>query len=222
MKNLIMIALSFILVPFGFVGNLIFGFGLIFEEILVTIGFMFLAFFTYLTFHHDYKPQFFIIIAVIVVLGIIHFILQMYVQNVWIHDINKLIDIGFTFLCFSYLSYSAYAAYLRVKEYELKGWIILRYKLLSYSAFLLSFQAIPELMMPYGVEYGTGNIGAIISFGITATLALIFSICNIIAWIMPQPIKNLLISESKVMSDKDLNEEEIMETLRKEIDLGKK
>lgn len=221
-KNLLYITIAFILVSIGFIGNIIFGLGLIFEEILVTVGFILFALFTYSTFHQDYKQKFILVLALIVIFGLIHFIFQVlfiYENTPSIHLISKLLDVGFTFLTFGYFGYSSYSAYLRIKEFDLKPWIKVRYKLLAYSAFLLSFQAVPEiLLVPYGIEYGqTGEISAILAFGITAVLVLIFSICNVVAWFMPKALKKILSSKTSSSPEKDLKEEEIMDIIKNEI-----
>ncbi|TXT57280.1 MAG: membrane protein of unknown function [Promethearchaeota archaeon] len=224
MKNVYYISFGFFFIAIGFIGSLLFELGLIFEEFFVTTGFIFVALFTYHTFHKDRGSTPGLIILIILLLSVIHFILQIifsFNPGVLLHLISKFFDIFKTFVIFFWLGVSSYRAYERIKNENVKDWIKMRYKLIAFSAFILSIQAVPELFMPYDVEYGDPqDFITLILFTINIIIALIFSGCFFVSWIIPKSLKNYINRNYQEREFQDLNEIEIIKKVKN--DLNKK
>jgi len=196
-KNVFYISLTFILIVIGFIGNILFNLTIIFEETFVSTGFMFSAIFTYSTFYKNSQSARYILISIFLIL-VIHYLLQIiyfFNINFYIHLISKIFDIIGTFIIFAWMSLSSYTAYKRIMNENIEEWIKLRYKLISFSAIVLSLQAIPELFIPYNIEYGDPtDFTTLFIFGITLGFSLIFSIGFFVAWILPKQMKKVSIS----------------------------
>lgn len=222
LMNVLYMSSGFLLVGVGFIGSLIFGLGLIFEEFFVTFGFLFVTFFTYSTFYKDRGLIPKLIIFSIVIVSIIHFSYQVYFTlepNLLTHFISKLFDIIKTFMIFFWLGISSYRVYNNIKQENIHKWIKVRYKLISISAFILSIQAIPEICMPYDVEYGNPqDLVTFIIFSITLIIVLSFSFGFSFAWIMPKNLKDFIDRNYKEREFEDLNEIEIIELIKEDLE----
>jgi hypothetical protein len=192
--NVFYIGIAYILIGFGFIGNLVFKLGIIFEEIFVSSGFSFLALFTYTTFYKNRNHKAKYLLTGVLSLLVIHFIFKVifFIQpNELTHFIRKIFDVISTFSIFAWMGLSSLVAYQRIKDENIQKWIKTRYKIFSYSALLLSVQAIPELFLPYDVRYGDPDFNAVLIFGITLILSLIFSLGFLFAWIIPKQLKKI-------------------------------
>jgi hypothetical protein len=190
--NVFYIGIAYILIGFGFIGNLVFKLGIIFEEIFVSLGFSFVALFTYTTFYKNRNNKAKYFLTGVLSLLFVHFILKVFFfihPNEFIHIIRKIFDVISTFSIFAWMGLSSLVAYQRIKDENIQQWIKTRYKLFSYSALLLSIQAIPELFLPYNVSYGDPDLKAVLIFGFTLILSLIFSLGFLFAWIIPKQLK---------------------------------
>ncbi|MBD3216096.1 MAG: hypothetical protein GF311_26015 [Candidatus Lokiarchaeota archaeon] len=192
--NVFYIGIAYILIGFGFIGNLVFKLGIIFEEIFVSLGFSFVALFTYTTFYKNRNNIAKYFLTGVLSLLFVHFILKVFFSiqpDELIHIIRKIFDVIGTFSTFAWMGLSSLLAYQRIKDENIQQWIKTRYKLFSYSALLLSVQAIPELFLPYNVSYGDPDLNAVLIFGFTLILSLIFSIGFLFAWIIPKQLKKI-------------------------------
>jgi hypothetical protein len=193
--NVFHIGIAHIFIVLGFVGNLIFNLSLLFEETFVSLGFFFGGLFTFTTFHKNRDINAKYTLLFISILLLVHYIFQVIyfiTPGSLIHIISKILDIISTFSAFGWMGFSSFFAFQRIKDENVQDWIKFRYKLISFSALILSLQAIPELFMRYDVEYGDpANLGTLIIFGFTLIFSLIFSIGFLIAWIFPKYIKKV-------------------------------
>lgn len=224
LTNIYYIALGFFSIVVGFIGSLILGLGLIFEEFFVTFGFVLVGFFTYETYHKNSGRIPKLVLLSIIIISSIHFIYQIYFTlnpGVLTQLISKTLDIIKTFTVFYWLGISSYRAYDKIKEEDVHKWIKVRYKLIAISAVIMSIQPMPELFMPYNVEYGDPqNVITFIVFTITLVIALIFSTGFLVSWIMPESIKRYIDRNYQEHDFQDLTELEIIQLIKE--DLNKK
>ncbi len=94
---------------------------------------------------------------------------------------------------FHWAGFSSYFAYKNLKGKKIRPWITFRYKIFSITSFLLGFQPFVILFQPYEIPFGSPHsIESMIVFGITALIALIYSIGSFLIWIMPNWLKKHL------------------------------
>ncbi|TFG08304.1 MAG: hypothetical protein EU539_02795 [Promethearchaeota archaeon] len=219
--NLFYLGIGSFLVVLGFIGNYLFNLGTVFEDFCVNTGFVFAAFYTKSTFYRNRKNYSNLLLILIIILGYIHFIISILTftyPSIVIWYVEKLIDAFFTFLVFSWMGLSSYKALIRLKDQPIQPWIKFRYKILTLSSLILSIQAIPEIFMPYRTYYADTSVMInFIIFIITFSLALIYSFCHLVGWLMPKWLKNYLNREHLVLEEAKYSEQELMTLLRNQL-----
>ncbi|MBD3255877.1 MAG: hypothetical protein GF383_12345 [Candidatus Lokiarchaeota archaeon] len=218
--NIGILGIAVIFIDIGFIGNILFGLGGIFEEIFVSSGFVLIVLFTNLTFHRNkgYKYKLIFFIAIICAIINIHLRFVDLLYNVdYIYYIKQLFDIVFTFFVFFWLGLSSLRAYQSLKQVKIQPWIKYRYRLLSVAGFLLGLQAIPEIFIAPGLHYGDLNAMVVLVFGITASIVLVSSIIFVLAWMIPSFLKNFLNKDYDTIEDPELNENELINLIQKDI-----
>jgi hypothetical protein len=223
MYALAYLGMAFFLIAFGFIGNFLLQWSSLFEEACVSTGFILSVLFTNSTFHKDKKNNKITILFLIIILALTHYYLvalKLIEKNMIIYFVEKVLDIIFTFITFNWTGFSAYLAYKRLKDKEINSWIKIRYRIFSYSAMILSVQAIPELMI-IGYSYGDTEL-SIIVFGITTCLVLIVSIGNVLAWIIPSWLKKRYHKESRELKYELLPEEELIRRIKEQMKVTQK
>ncbi|TFG18215.1 MAG: hypothetical protein EU531_00880 [Promethearchaeota archaeon] len=221
MCNIIIAAIAFIGLPIGFIGNVLFNLGGFFQEIFIFIAFNFTVVFTNLTFYKRKKVYPTIVFAIVFILGVIQIALHALplLFGINVYYLRVSLDLPYTLLTFNWLAWAAFQSYNRLNEYIIAPWVKLRYKLIAVFSFLISFNSIPEFFQPKGVYWGDpDNITSLIIFGITAILAISFSLGFFIAWIMPNWLKKKINKNYKPLEDKEYSEEELMEMIKTQLD----
>lgn len=222
MINIILGGIAFASLPIGFLGNFVFQLGPLFQEFFIVSSFILTVIFTNLTFYKNrgFLPK--LVLGTVTTLGIIQlgfFFIAVYAD--WTANLYYLrvsLDIPYTFLVFNWLSYSAYSAFKLVKSQTIDPWIKVRYKMLTIFSFIFSFHSIPEFFQPSGIVWGDPNhIGSLVVFGTTAILVVIFSIGFSIAWIMPVWLKKRINRNYQPIEDKDYQEKELLDLIKKEL-----
>jgi len=223
--NLIWVGIAFILIPIGFIGNFLFGLGIIFENIFVSTGFVLSVIFTNQTFHKKKKYTKSIVLCLVIFLAIYFSILDIYYPKigVFFFYLRRIIDISLTFLTFGWMGWSSYEAYRRIKNSDIQPWIKSRYKIIAVVSFILSSHAIPSVFVSPNV-LGTdfSNESVLISYIIIAIISLIFSIGFCIAWIMPTKLKKYFNRNFHPNEEKEIPEDEIIKLIKNELIGGNK
>jgi len=97
----------------------------------------------------------------------------------------------------------------------MEPWIKIRYKLIGYSSLIMLINGILYFLFPIETYSWEQLYPFIIGLLITINTT-IFSISNLIAWIMPQRLKDYLNRNYKGSVDENLTENEIMKKIREE------
>ena len=219
MRNLVYLGIGFIFIPIGFIGNVLIeaSWGIFFEEIFVSTGFILGTIFTNLTFHKIRKSPGRIILFLVIIFAIIQIgfsILKSMQKTPLIFYLSGVFDLIFTILTFDWMAWSSYSAYRRIYDKEIMPWIKVRYKIIALSSFILSLHVIPELFTPWYMEFINQNNFA---FGITAIMAIVFAVGMFLTWIMPDWFKDYLNKGYKQIEDKEFTDEELMNIVKQEL-----
>jgi len=220
MKNLFVVAVGFIALPIGFIGNFLFNLGFLFQEFFVFIGFVSTIVFTNMTFYKNRKILTNLIFLIVLILGVIqlifHAISVFTLYNFYYERV--IFDVPYTLLVFNWLSWSSYLAFKSLKNRNIEPWIKTRYKKVAIFSFILSFHNIPEFFQPVGTTWGDPtNVISLIIFGITAVLTVVFALGFAFAWLMPNWYKKHLNKGYQLPEDINLSEEELISLIKKQI-----
>ncbi len=196
MWNLIYGGTAFLLIPIGFIGNFLFQLGTVFEEIFVSSGFVLITVFTNLTFHRERENIACIVLTINILLAISMIFLKVITYLIlkqitpFLYYLRIAIDIIFSFLTLGWISFSSLNAYNFLKHENIEPWIKMRYKVIGIVSLVLSFHAVPQIMIPWNVSINDFNsIYVLLSYMIIIVEAVIFSFGYCIAWIMPERLK---------------------------------
>ncbi len=223
--NLIFIGIGFLLVSFRFLGNFFIGLGSTFEEILVSIGFIFLVIFTNLTFHKDRKNGKLVVFFIVIMLSVfqiildIHYTIEMNPTSYYLQIVNDLI---YTFITFNWLTYSTYQAYRKVKNADLEPWIKVRYKVIIYVSVIMSFQPALPIFLPWNIPIGNPSyLSSINVYAVLSIQSLIFGLGFSIVWIMPKKLKRILNNGYVRIENQDvleLSEDDLISKIKQEME----
>ncbi len=220
MKNLIVIGIGFIAMVIGFIGSFVFNLGFAFQEVFVFIGFVSTVIFTNMTFYKGRKSKAKVVLIVTVVLGIIQLILMtLHIYfSINTYYFRVTLDVPYTFLVFNWMAWSSYSAYQKIKNNNIQPWIKVRYKLVAFVSFILSFNNIPEYFQPKGTTWGDpDNIISLAVFGTTAIISVIFAFGFSLAWMMPNWLKKFFNRNYQLLDEKEYTEEELMNLIREQL-----
>ncbi|MFX1277996.1 MAG: hypothetical protein ACFFA3_01170 [Promethearchaeota archaeon] len=222
--NLYSMGIGFVLFFVGLFGNFVLGYGYFFEELFVFIGYFLIAFFTYLTFHRrkvDYKARLLLYLSLVFMFTRIFLGLLVEINLNPVTRYSELIIINCClFLVFYWLGWSSLSAYKRLRNINVAPWLKTRYKAISIVSFLWPFHALLGLFLPWNTEFGDpSDIISLIHFSITVILSLIFIIGMIIAWIIPEYLKNYINSKKgyEPPDDKELSEDDLMKLIKSQL-----
>ena len=223
MKNLFIVGLGFIALPIGFIGDFAFNLGAIFLEVFVFICFVLAVVFTNMTFYKDRQKEANIVLIITVVLGVIQLILiiiniDIEINRPFEYYLRISLDFLYIFLVFNWLGFSSYTAFKRFRDQEIEPWIKARYKMITVFSFIMSFHGIPVFFQPIGVRWGDpSNVISLLIFGITSILTFIFSVGFLLAWLMPNWLKDKLNKDYEPKEDRVFSEEDLMRIIKKQL-----
>jgi hypothetical protein len=116
------------------------------------------------------------------------------------------------------MAWSSYSAYQKIKNKNIQPWIKVRYKLVAFVSFILSFNNIPEYFQPKGTTWGDpDNIISLAVFGTTAIISVIFAFGFSLAWMMPNWLKKFFNRNYQLLDEKEYTEEELMNLIREQL-----
>jgi hypothetical protein len=222
MTNIIIIGFGFAILSIGFISNLVFNLGQLFQEFTIFISFILVVIFTNLTFHKNrgFKPN--IILFSVIILGFVQIGFFLYsILGTWtlfLYYLRVWLDLPYTLLTFNWLAFSSYSSYRVLKSQKVKPWIKMRYKMVAIFSFIFSFSNIPEFFQPPGTTWAeSDNVISLLVFGITATLVIVFSLGFALAWLMPTSFKNFLDRNYEVDKEIEYQEKELIELIKKQL-----
>lgn len=118
-----------------------------------------------------------------------------------------------------WLSSKALVTYTNLKKYEIEPWVKMRYLLVAISGLFLAISGVLTIFMP--IEGGYESVPPIVTIFIAVSF-IIFSVGNLIAWVMPRKLKNYFNRGYTPISDEKLSESELLENIRKQLTGGEK
>jgi hypothetical protein len=227
LKEAIILGLAYLLLPTGFIGNMIFGLGRIFQVLFTALCLICIGIFTYLTFHYkskSRKPKYYLFLVVLLILiRIPIIIIKELILTPIMYYTNAILLIVILFLIFDWLAYSSYSAYKIIKDIKIESWIEFRYKLIVISSVIYPFYSIWALFQPWDVQFADpSNLFSTITFSLISLFSVGFGISVFIAWIMPMRLKKYINQKQGYVKEKelDLSDEELMNLLKEQISRG--
>jgi hypothetical protein len=223
MKNMAVLGFGVIAIPIGFIGNIFFNLGGIFQETMICIGFILAVLFTNMTFYRSQMKKAYFILIIVVILGIIQIIIlylyePFFIQRGFHHYLRRSLDLPFVLLVYNWFSYSFYRAYKRLKNQDIEPWIKARYKMLAISSFFMSFHSIPEFFLPKDVLWGDpSHPVSLIIFGIVAVMTIVYGIIFSLSWFMPKWLKRYFNRNYQREIDKEYTEDELMNLIKNQL-----
>ncbi|MFX0030399.1 MAG: hypothetical protein ACFE8B_14400 [Candidatus Hermodarchaeota archaeon] len=224
-NNLYSIGFAFVLFFVALFTNFILGFGYFFQEIFTATGYYLIAIFTYLTFNkekQDYRAKLILYLALILI--VIRLSLSLTIEidiNPFTRYFERIIINCYMFLIFFWLGWSSFSTLKRLYNREIAPWIKTRYKTISIVSFLWPFHVIMAFFVPWDTEFGDpADLLSFIQFTITVILSLTFIIGMIIAWIIPERLKDYINRKYgyKPLEDSGLSEEKLMKLIRDQLE----
>ncbi|MFW9929760.1 MAG: hypothetical protein ACFFD1_10245 [Candidatus Thorarchaeota archaeon] len=186
-----------------------------------------LVIFTKVTFYRERKSAFIYLLIALIIVKIIDFMLKLYIPFsiplnfivspllVPYYYLFLVITSSSIILSYPWLSIAALKYYNKVKVREIEPWVKFRYKLIGYSTLIISLNGLLYLFIPIDT-YNWERLDSFIIGLLIIINTTIFSIANLIAWLMPQILKNYLNRNYQGTIEQNLTEEEIMNKIRED------
>jgi hypothetical protein len=195
--------------------------------ILSELALIFLLFFIKSTFHKESKLFFSIILTLIIVLKIIDTILRLLFgfkipptssinpSEIPFYYFLVIIVSTQLVISFSWLTYAELSMYLRLKSHNIQPWVKKRYLILGISStfFILNGFILPFIPIVGDFE----NLPYTILVAITI---YVFSIGNLIGWVMPKRLKAYFDRNYKHASENDISERELLDKINHQLKGG--
>lgn len=228
-KNLRLIPLSlFFLLNFLESVLLYLAFPFILYKVIIFLPNLCLILFTYYTFHSDQKNYLWIFVSFFILLKLIDFLLFFYFRfsipmteelkdsQIPLYYLNLSVVAAVILLSNLWLAISSLSYYKRIKEEKVKPWIKFRYVLIGLASIILSANGIAYLFMPPTVDAFSEPMGFIIGIIIIIN-SLIFSFSSIIAWVMPQWLKQFINRNYEGGSELEIPEKQLIQTIKNQL-----
>ncbi len=220
MINPLYAGLAWFLIGFAQIGIVLFKFNIAFNSIFGISSFIFIMLFTNSTFHKERKtnlPKVILIISVLLAFcsWFLNFLRVILNNQIIVYYSHSVIDLIYRLIVMNWMAWSSYQVYKVIKEHDIEPWIITRYKIIYIFSPILSVYALVVIFQPYNVQFGTTtNLQSYIVFGTTATLAIVYGIAFMLAWIMPSKFKSYLNKGYEPLESKEYSQEEIIEIFK--------
>lgn len=221
--NLIPLTLFFFFNPLEIILILLVGSSLVvnmFSNICLVI-------FTKYTFFREKKSPYMYLLISLIIVKVIDFVLKIYIPfsiplnfvlsppEVPYFYIYLIISSLSILLSYPWLGLVALKYYSSIKVKDVEPWIKTRYRLIGYSSLIMIINGGLYFLFPIDTYSWEQLYPFIVGLWITINTT-IFSVANLIAWIMPQWLKNYLNRNYKGTLDENLTEVEIMNKIREE------
>jgi hypothetical protein len=224
-KNLFGLAMFFLL--FGTQFFLGFFNILIIYALISELAVIFLLFFIKSTFYKESKMSFRIVLIITIILNIIDTTLRLLfsfkipptspinpLEIPYYYLLVATVSIQLTISIF-WLSYAELSMFKRIIKYNLEPWVKKRYLILGFSSafFLLNGFILPLLPIEGAYE--------ILPFTIIVAISIfVFSIGNLIGWVMPKKLKKYLNRNYVKTSDEVLSEKDLIDKINQQLKGG--
>ena len=193
---------------------------------------VFLLIFIQLTFYRERKSPFKIILGLFIVIRILEIIIRVIFigldTKISIPQLSPLsesqIPIYYIFAVVItienaipslWLAYITLTTYKSLKNQDIEPWVIKRYLIIGYSSCFFVLFAFLCLLMPYEGGFET-PYGLLIGIFFLISI-LIFTLGNLIGWVMPERLKLYLNRGYQPSIEQELSEVEIMEKIKSKL-----
>ncbi len=219
LRNILYFGLMLEIVFFSQIGSIVLGFPPFLETLLVSFGLFFFILFANKTFYQDRHD---IAVKLVLVVGVINYFVVSTFSFMYTFYSSPLTFYLFFFqlfverlIVFGWNTFSAYSAYKKIKKRTVEPWILMRYKILTFTSFLMVIQPVSYFFIPYGSDFGDITpLNSFIVFGISVLIILSFCIGTYLAMIMPKWFKNY-VNKNYVPSDAlEFSEKELIEIIK--------
>jgi hypothetical protein len=223
--NLLFLMLFFFLNPLEVIFILIIGS----SAIINMLSNISLVIFTKYTFFKERRSPFLFLLTSLVIVKVIDLVLKIFIPfSIPLNFVLNSSEIPFFYLylivtsssillSYLWLGLSSLKYYKLIKGENIEPWVKKRYQIIGYSSLIITLNSIVYLLFPIN----TYNWEAIFPFTLGLLLTInttIFSISNLVAWIMPKRLKNYLNKGYQRINDEDLSEAELMKIIKKQLD----
>ena len=207
---------------------IIFQFPYIYTHITIFLSNICLIFFTKYTFYRDVKSPFYFLLGIVIFLKGLDFVLKIFIQfssiggielkssQLVYHFLFLAIISGVLLLSYLWLAYSSLKYYKSIESLKIQTWVKKRYLILGISSIIISFNGIFYLFMPFNAksfeELQTFIIGLLILI-----MVIIFSLGNLIAWMMPEKLKNYFNRNYQSIEEENLSEKQLIDLLKDQL-----
>ena len=111
--------------------------------------------------------------------------------------------------------------YKSIESIEIEPWIKKRYQIIGIASITYSLSIILYYFFPHNVAVEltltNPNPTLAILFLLTTFFTIFYSICMFVAWVMPHKVKAFLNRNFQIISDKEYEENELLELIKKEL-----
>ncbi len=197
-------------------------------HLIVFLSNISLIIFTKFTFYQDKKSAFKYILGLAVLIKIIDFILRSIVpfpiavanglskSEIPLYYLNLILTSSMILVSYSWFAYSALTYYKTIKDEPIAPWIKKRYLILGTSAFFISLNSIFYLFLPYTPDL-LNNPQYIVVAILISSMNVIFSLGNLMGWMMPNKLKIFFNRNFEPATYEDLPEKDLMEKLKSQL-----
>jgi hypothetical protein len=223
--NLFFLALFFFLNPLEIIFILIIGS----SAIINMLSNISLVIFTKYTFFREKKSPFLFLLILLVIVKVSDLIIKLFIPfSIPLNFVLTPSEIPFFYvyliltsssvlLSYLWLGLASLKYYKLIKVENIEPWIKKRYQIIGYFSIIISLNSIIYLLIPSN----TYDWEAIFPFTLGLLLTInttIFSLSNLIAWIMPQRLKNYYNKDYQRIIEEDFSEDELMNTIKRQLE----
>ena len=196
--------------------------------IMVQFPNILLVIFTKLTFFKHKKSPFKVFLIILIIVRFFDFIIRINFQisipmTYYLEESNLifyyyiLFSITISFLLSHlWLGITALRYYKIIKSSNIEPWIKLRYGLIGWGSFIYTFSIFLYYLIPYDI-IGVFAFPNIVYGYIILGFTVCYSLSMYFAWIMPKCLKNRLNKDFQVIEEKEYEEDELLEIVKKEL-----
>jgi len=220
-KNFYISGIAWMTIAFAEILNQVFHVPAEFYAIFAKASFILLIVFTNVTFYKGIKikQKWTLLILSLIFAFIGWFVDSMRTSSEISYIVSRIIDFILASIALDWLALSCYHTYKNIKPSSIAPWVKVRYKILYTFSPILTSAYLILIFDPYDVPFGTlEDIRSFIVYVLVTSLTLIYGISFILVWMMPKMLKSYLNKEIETGEKEDLNEDEIMDLVRKELD----
>ena len=197
-------------------------------QIIVFFSNLSLIIFTRVMFYKDRRSPFKILFGLAIIVKIIDFILRSYIPypldetlelgppGIPFYYLNLVLTVSMVLLSYPWLAYSTLNSYKSIKNKPVNPWIKKRYLILGIAASFTSLNSIFYMFLPYTPDLLDNLQYAIVAI-LIASMNAVFSIGNVLGWMMPRKLKHHYDKKFESLKFESIPEEELLKKIKKEL-----